>query len=814
MYRVWCVCILVFAGFVVTLPAFAGGEADSLISDLRNQGYKTSKAAVKDLTSLESLNSWFTEKTFDLYKPLAIDESPDLLIPTGIYPIPKAVNLKQRWELSFDYVTHLKTVNIGVGFYRNISPEWFLTPYMNLGAGDDKVDHIDSSVKLNIGAGVSVGRYVGKGNKFSILAGGLYNWVDPRSTATGTGFSLYGGGKYFFTPDKQFSVNLNIGQQWWSGFNSVMPPNFYIRGGLSMYRSADMSPVVGDRIRPVELGVMGMRNVGVDLNIATANFKAMLPFSIRKELSVAPFAEYATELASVSGAQLKYGLAAGVELRLFGKQLDQWINPYIGAKHMWIDYNAGDDMGTGWSPYIGNRIKLFRNIALDANMGAGLSWENCPVEPGDLLVNAGIVVAFGSQKVDELELDGEILTKTVDPDEHIKMGPCQPLTKRMLKEYSGEIRTFARKKARTAQFGNLTDLKFTYCIINLKLEAGTGDLKTGVDDKHLRTELAESIKKIVIMFDKTKLDKLNDEIYLCYLDYSTDRYFGFWYDSEGALRPEFRKDMELGSMLTDTENPANQYMGDFDSFVQQLEWLSNYQLEQDRITKDDIINKVIEEYMTKNNMDLTDADLITELKSKYCYALVDLDETQQLVNKLKENVENPQNIGWSVLVTRDIKNDGIFKDGYFDPDDDFVFSNHEKISDYLSGSATDMDTVQADSMIGLWNSGKTKLILEDYQECHCTLDSTHQEQLLSVQSDLQNAEQILLKGFADKLDPTRECLEQFPGGNTEIANTRAERVKEFLVSELGIDAAKVVIYNNAVFDSVGEKYRKVEVAVK
>ncbi|MBN1560686.1 OmpA family protein [candidate division KSB1 bacterium] len=814
-----CRCIVIFSLIVFTC-SFA---EDPTLIQLQDAGYEVASDldTISCAKTLNELHNWFDCRNFEhhreniLLAPAA--SSPNLLIPIGIYPVKKKIDLKSRWEFKLEYATHLQTANIGVGYYRELSDDWFVIPYAALGAGNRDVSGLGTPVTLNLEGGADFGYYLT--NRFALVAGGLYNWVDPRGLAVedGTGIAVYGGVKYFLTAQNQISLNLKAGQHFWSGFNGVMPPNFFARAGISLYRSASMAKVVGSRRRPVEVGLIATSA------LATANLKVLLPFALRQELSIAPFASYGlgTQYAGAVNQDLDNSITAGLELRLFGKQLDKFVNPYIGAKTYWINYEANPTLGTaastgnGWAAYLGTRIKLYESISLDINVGPAFWGTGFPIrKPDDVVVNGGLVVALGKkQKVAELCLNGKILTKKLKSVDHIpEMAECNPLTDDMLALYDGEIRTYVYREAESTIFGNLTDLKFIeYFGMAVKFEdvENAKDVIAKSRTFTFNKEIVESPKMIVVMFNNKRIniEKLKKaKQYLSFLDYNSNRYFGFYYDETGTLQPEYLQDLKLGQDVSGRVTPEKRYMGCFDDYVIEMKWLDDYEHPSGLITPDGIKEAVVEKFMQNFALDTEDADLKQNLIKEYDFAYAVCD------NAIIENINNylqNSNLGYAVLAAKDFSEDGLFKPDaanrlIFDTKDDFVFSNHEKIVD-LFGS-----TMPGESGTGY------EIMLDKFAECDATLTESHKNQLNSNREQITGAEKIEIVGFTDESKPTTDCLAVFPKGNPEIALARATSVATYLIQTFGVDAAIISVAEGKADPNEPEcpKCRKAMVTIK
>jgi hypothetical protein len=790
------------------------------LEELKEQGYSVSSSqnSISNVKSLSELQNWFTCRQMELYQKNVANAyrtgSPDLLIPVGVYRVKKNVSLKSRWETRITYEAFsLWSTNIGIGYNRQLNDKWSVTPYGTLGGGQKDVEfgsNTKTPMEFNFGLGAEVGYNLS--NKLVLLGGALYSWLtpnaleatDPGDLSNGTGISIYAGGKYYLSAKKDFSLNLNVGQHFWSGFDytvpgvattNIMPPNFYVQGGFSMYRSASMAKVLDNKWRPVEVGLFWCPT------LSTANLKILAPYAIREELSIAPFINYGRELKSncpsISGAptaEMIYSAAAGLEVRLFGKNLEKYVNPYIGAALHHNEYQTpmiiGTDLinvGTGWSAYIGTRVKILGNLAFDANVGRAFWWGGFPTTPDDMMINVGFVLALGKKdKTEELKLHGTVLTKKIDAGEPLpNVAQCDPLSEDMLDDYDGEIRTYVYREAESTIFGNLTDLSFIdyfgtgfkFQDTELLRETATKQLEFLIN----RT-VKQSPKKVVVMLNKEQIDidKLKRaELYLCFTNYDKNRYFGYYYDDQGALQPEYLTNYSLGDMVEGRSNPQNVYMGSFGEYAATLDWVDNYRDESGGIiTPYDVKNAVLSKFMAFNGMDAEDLLLKQQLLRKYDFAYAVCDTG--IINNIKEYL-NDDNLGYAVLAAKDFNKNGLFiknSDGVlgFDEKDDFVYSNHEKADKFVkkddSGDEPEETCIESASgnLIGL----------DEFEECDTNLTPAHMQHLENYKADFLDAKKIIITGHADKSVPTKECLEKFKEGNPAIAMGRAVSVAHYL----------------------------------
>jgi len=803
-------------GFVLLSAVLPLLAQDSILKNLQDQGFTAMNRqdSTANVKSLSELHNWFTCRQMELYrKNLAKASrtgSPDLLVPVGIYLLKKNIDLKSRWEMKINYVSHLKTTNVGVGYYRQLGDSWFVTPYGIFGGGAANVANINTSIKFNVEVGADVGYYLS--SKLALVAGGLYSWVDPEPPSTGvikngTGISIYAGGKYFLSNKKEFSINLMGGQHFWSGFGgtagNIMPPNFYVQGGFSLYRSASMKKIWDNKWRPVELGLFACPT------LSTANLKVLAPYTLREELSIAPFISYGEKLNNKSctspattSRPMSYSAAAGLELRLFGKNLEKYINPYIGAKAHAIGYKgdaatgAEDSTGYGWSAYIGTRMKIIGNISLDINVGRSFWGEKAfPTTPDELMLNGGIVFALGKKRsTEELSLHGKVLMKRIDPGEPFPpMTKCKPLTEDMLEEYDGEIRTYAYREAETTIFGNLTDLSFidyfgtAFKFQETELWRNTG---TKPQEYTISVKVKQSPKKVVVMLnsDQIDIDKLKRaDLYLCFTDYDKNRYFGYYYDHEGELQPEYLTEFQLGDTVNTRSNAHNIYMGGFDKYTAKLDWVDNYRDESGLIGPNDVKTTVLGRFMGYHGLDTSDVALKNRLMKKYefMYAVCDT----AVLRSIEEYLAGSE-LGYAVLAAKDFNRNGLFEfkeDGSrtFDPRDDFVYSNHEKAKKFetMPAEPTDNDGLLSDST----------LRLDNFQECGTDLSIEHIKLLEENRNLVIGAKEIRIIGYYDASKPTPECTEKFSGGNPEIAKGRALSVARYLQDIIGVDLEKIEI---------------------
>ena len=145
------------------------------------------------------------------------------------------------------------------------------------------------------------------------------------------------------------------------------------------------------------------------------------------------------------------------------------------------------------------------------------------------------------------------------------------------------------------------------------------------------------------------------------------------------------------------------------------------------------------------------------------------------------------NLGYSVMAAKDFNKDSLFiKDDknrlYFDPNDDFVFSNHEKII----GMKGEHQQIPNQDMVKV-----SEIKLENFDECITDLTETHKIQLEKFKTQITNADKIQITGFADESIPTPDCLIRFPDGNPQIALARARSVATYLMETFGVNALTI-----------------------
>ncbi len=759
---------------------------------------------IEGVKDVSALNEWFDKEFLQLVREYYKKETGYRVIPLASCRTvrPRSSTNMVRWNIGAEYHMPLNTMNGSFAVFSQDFGKVQLFGKLFYGAGMGNIiglDSADNEVSGNYGINgelaVRTDSYL-----FTPLFGLTYVWVDPENGSDGQGNYLYAGNRFFFTKARALSFDARVGTAFWRGMDDNQPPDWFVSGGITLHRDVDLTKIGKPLLAPVEVGLFG------DISLETISSKVLVPFRLRKGLSLAPFALYGIETGSNDYSAV-YGL--GAELRLFGDIPDRSLNPYIGFQQNWLHDFPGD--GEGSSAYFGARLYLNDIIAIDGNFGP-VFWKETTQEDKDLkdwIGRVGITVAFGKIR-ETRDLKGSVMVRHGGwGANRIDENKLEHLEQRDVDEYDGEIRLFALEEPDTTcvcpinkREGDLTDLKFFTTGFDLELVMDPFNRKFNLLDHKEKTD--EDVF-IAVLFNKhnTMVDRLNEKnTFFHFFDLITCQYFGYRWDANHSRQPDYRGyDPALGATeLCDSSDALHDqpFLGNWSEFVRPMQWLDRETLLEfikGAAIEDRLLKFFEEDRLGPNwkNAEAPTPEQLTEYVQKN-YRIGYVKYPMETLKKMKA-CRLSCDLASAVLVATDIDGDGLWVTAgkanwattnpkpaalddsvvvLFDRADDFYFSNHVRVE-------------------GLFSED---VVIDSFPECGFDIPDFAILDTLVIPYLRQHPEQhVSIYGYADGTGMSRECQEKdssrYEGDNQDLlSEDRANAVMTYLTAA-GIPADRI-----------------------
>ena len=714
---------------------------------------------------------------------------------------------------ALEYQNPTNTLNAVVSLYSTRFSDNFTGSIKGiLGKGITDVSNINDKIANNLGWAFELD-YSSK-QLFNPFIGVSQTWIDPENVENGGSVYMYAGNR-FFIYKRMISLDFKGGMAYWRGFEEQALGDYFLSGALAYHKDVTFSWAGAPLFSRLESSLFYSRAY------RTLNGKFTLPIRIFNELSLGLSAMLGSDTRTMKNDQLPgtyanraegykkefssfYGL--GIDIRLFGDVLYPFpaINPYISIMRNFVEYERGLSDGTGYSVYFGSRFKITGPLSLDVFTGPAF-WSDPWVrsyatderfdKPSVWNLGLGLTYQIGKVKPKIKKLVGQIY---ISDDKDMSEGITYP-TEREINPLASEV--VARELIETMVYsleekqpdplyGDVSDIKFftySFSLFDSLDETGKRGLITSIPDS------AGNIYYIAL-FDKKKsrVQYIKPEnMLLHFVDLENSRYFGYRWDRNRTLQPEFRDFAQLN--IFDKTKPS--YYGSFHSFVDTLNWVDETE-EIDGMTgnyfKKRIFNKLASANAGYDSTNFTSDPTPGESKtfSPDNYRLAFISMKRENIEKIKSVCPN---FGVCIMFNKDVnenrkvfvtKNDSIVT---FDSDDAFFFSNTERFKELSSGKGTKGAIGETEQSKLIGNIIKIKNFSLGKANLDEKLKNYIKTELDKLKANNVLYNEIHIYGYTDAT-PLVEGSKYKT--NYQLSLARAQKVKDALL-ELGIPAKKI-----------------------
>lgn len=787
---------------------------DARIDSLKTAG-DTVRASTKNVAKTRDLHGWFDQELLTLGRKYHSMGMGYRLTPLGVYKTRRVFDRQDtaKWNIGVEYHFPLNTMNGAFTVYSYDFGKVEAYAKLFFGFGMRPISGIEDSLDIEATAnyGITGELFFDREKQWlNPLLGLTYLWVSPNKGPDGQGAYMYAGNRLYLVGDL-LSLDLKGGPAFWrGGFKENSPTEWFASAGLTLHSLVNVTPAGKPLLAPLEVGLTG------NVSLKAVGGKLLLPFRLRKGVTLAPVLEYGRELDSEPYDNV---IGIGAELRLFGDVSISPLNPYIGFQQTWL--TGGPSTGSGTSVYFGSRYYLHDQVALDANFGPAFWQSDIQDEYGlkEWMGRIGIVFAFGKIR-EKYTARGAIVTKSGNWGTNpIDTRNYERLTDDELYDYDGEVRVYGLEegvisdsclppaychdsckpcppcdsccpesnKVYPQLFGDLRDLKFYKIDMEFGLELDPFNLKAGLLNEG---EAKHDEVFIAVLFNKvnTKVANLNSSNTLFhFVDLDSSQYFGYRWERDLTRQPEHRDLGPLGGSIAPAGQP---YMGQYIEFVQPMTWLDDSLLMGfiDGKAVERKLLEVISEETVKKGLEPLDLS-----KYRIGYVTYRQNTLAKLTQYRKTSdlgvtimVGNDQDraaltgltddCGFALSSGSDITESGEEKLPTFETGGDYYFSNHVKMDDVFGGYVFEPDDVT----------------IANFPFCQVTLSSGQKLVLDNkVIRRLKNspAELVCLAGFVDATPMMKSC--EYNGDPIALAQDRAQSVADYLIA-MGVPASQIM----------------------
>jgi len=828
--------------------------------------------------SVLEMHNWFTRELQSITRGLPKQQkSLQLLSVTSwvdIKDVP-VIKAKRKIRLGMDYNLPLNTTNFHFGINLAGNEEWDLYGLGIIGAGSRRTpvfqytnattgQTVNDRVEANIGGGLELGKFFGKAAYFYF--GGIINNVSLQQTSNGSNINLYGGLRYFtplMTKYYHLAADIKIGKPWWSGFSSITGGHdIYGAAGITLVSRQPFGLAGTPRMAPLETSLL------YSPFMSTISAKLAYPIRIYEQLSIAPSIQLGTDARTFQRDQKEissiYG--GGLDLRLYGDEMDKILNPYVSYNYYFLEYDErGANIGEGHIVHVGNRFSLGKKLYLDVytgpafwdrsvrivgstpslnidtpavwDIGAGLTYSigvEKPKKRAQLTKAVGSYVAYCG-KAEELndvpkgKLDvlsqAELNKKLEIAQEQIDAGEKDVNVVLTEERVYGILEP---EEPPIPNYGDLTDLKFFTVDLGIWMGITKRHAIPFIDTK----EDISNSSLFIVLFDKekVKIDRIKDtNMYLHFVDLDSGRYFGYRYDRNRRMQPEYESKKTLNRDIKNGEI----FYGRYEDYVRRMEWmtgsdfvdfLGNFQLSKDWMAGI-IFNKMNNDNPTPDSSlhssDCTFGEPLDFIAKNYQIAYVKY--PSDIIKNLQHICHN---FGASILFRFDMNDNFDVTDslsGHFLTVSDVGLKNvnclnkDEKTLASDQIISTDFDDCSFFSNIiprvkfeyPDYNPpvpSKGTFVIDNFALCSANLTLSHKNTLEKVLEFSRNNPglSIILFGSADGTIPTDKCKRTYGNdANRLLAMDRANVVAQYLQAH-NVSTNRIEIANPAESSTVRE----------
>lgn len=469
--------------------------------------------------------------------------------------------------------------------------KWWLSPFFVMGKtlGDIYTifpESIQQQVDWMMGAGFEVSNRF-RDNMELLLGIQLQSVFTESKTAAdndhvGVGVPLYVGLRWYPWPD-YFGVEGQVGIMPIWQMDVVNTNTTYLSAGIMTFpfkfRRDGKTAVM-----PLETSLL------YSVPLQTVDAKIGLPIRLSRASSVALNGYLGTGTYRTGASDdVTSFRGVGLEYRFFADFLHKLINPYFGLGFGYLDFKGGSNTARSTFITAGNKSRLLQNLYLDLYYSPLVLW-NKTAWPIDVLTGddmpdfpindfgAGLAYHFNlpPRTTGQIKVVQDAQLKQMLEDESFRAavssanGPI-PATKNA-GDYC-ETRVFSYTPAIECErmaFRDVTDIKF----FKVDLTIGIGVYK----EHDIPFDDAPKDQKdqtlLIAIFDRDRVDvkAIKDtNMYLHFSDMHSGRYFGYRWDQNGRMQPEFRPRRELNCY----DKSRKLYFGHYQDFVKPMKWLEN-----------------------------------------------------------------------------------------------------------------------------------------------------------------------------------------------------------------------------------------------
>lgn len=302
----------------------------------------------------------------------------------------------------------------------------------------------------------------------------------------------------------------------------------------------------------------------------------------------------------ITGDFNTYG-AMGLELRRYTDEFNRF-NPYIGAYYGIFDVKQTVSSGSGLATHLGGKIKIAERISADLYVGYNF-WQNPwltgqngqPLQAPDAFdYGAGLTFQLKKAKPKDVrgiikvirkdELNAEFAALGLTEDQ-VLVSRHEPLDRSEPGDILRETRVYVAEKRDTVVvghpcdeyiFGDFTDIKFFK--VDLGVDMGI-DKYSQIPYQNVPLEKDEGVF-LIALFDsaRTRVEQISDiNMYLHFSDIENGRYFGYRWDRNRRMQPEYRDlAAKLDSPIVRNASDGEElFYGHYKDFVKRMRWLDD-----------------------------------------------------------------------------------------------------------------------------------------------------------------------------------------------------------------------------------------------
>lgn len=770
-------------------------------------------------------------------------------------------------RMGIAYHMPLNTTNFhfGLNAYSREKSDFWVYGVIGGGSKDTKVFRhtnlataqlVNDRVASNIGLGADWGYRISQ-TFYGYLGFNMCN-VFMKHTSNGSNFNPYLGLRIFTplkTPYYYITADIKVGKPYWSGFSTVYGNHGpFLTGGITLLSRKPFGIAQPPRTAPLETSLF------YSPAMSTIVAKFAYPIRIYEQLSIAPTIHLGTDARTFQRLEREVSsyYSGGLDVRLYGDELDKFLNPYVSYNYYFIEYDElGANIGEGHLVHVGNRFSLGKKFYLDVftgpnfinrrvrqinstghipslsswDIGAGITYSFGVVKPKKKAELSKVIGSYKAYcgKTDDLSSISRKIDLATQSELNEKLRIAQQQLDAGEKNFQVKLeeeRTYGivePEEPPIPNYGDLTDLKF------FKVDLG---LSLGIDKKHAipyqdsPEELAQSTL-FIALFDKEKIrvDLIdNTNMFLHFVDLDSGRYFGYRYDRNRRMQPDSRDGLVINRK--DMSKPI--YYGKYEDYVRQMEWLKGEDIAKflgDFNLSENVVADLILKKMNSNNptpdssiysSDCTFGNDPIEIAAKnYQIAYV------KYPTEIVKNVENVcSNYGATLMFRFDMNNNFRVNDsltGHFLRVSDvgnknILCTNNEQIKDLSPNEAITTDFSDCSFFSNIIPKDKFSTVdiyrkqftLSGFKLCETSLLSRHYSVLSEVMkyANSHPRERIRIFGSADGTTPTPDCQNRYrKEAERELGQITLKDLKTYTNKKLGEDrarAAQEYLINNGI----------------